>query len=105
MLEHLFYRTPLEGCFLREISIKSTCHPAYSGRRKGRGFSNISNSLKLMPRILPLLSKNSVPFSKEHSIIILTLTCDMAVLYGNDAFSVFVFSTKKRYSSSVYENP
>ena len=29
----------------------------------------------------------------------LTLASDMAVLYGNAAFSILVFSTKKRYSS------
>ena len=29
----------------------------------------------------------------------LTLASDMAVLYGNDVFSIFVLSTKKRYSS------
>ena len=29
----------------------------------------------------------------------LTLAPDKAVLYGNDAFSILVLSTKKRYSS------
>ena len=32
---------------------------------------------------------------------VLTLAFDMAVLYGNDAFSILVLSTKKRYFSSL----
>ena len=32
-------------------------------------------------------------------LFVLTLTSDMAVIYGNDAFSVLVLSTKKRCSS------
>ena len=32
-------------------------------------------------------------------LFVLTLVSDMAVLYGNDAFSILVRSTKKRYSS------
>ena len=32
-------------------------------------------------------------------LIVLTLASDMAVLYGNDAFSILVLSTKNRYSS------
>ena len=32
-------------------------------------------------------------------LFVLTLASDMTVLYGNDAFSILVLSTKKRYSS------
>ena len=32
-------------------------------------------------------------------LFVLTLTFDMALLYGNDVFSILVLSTKKRYSS------
>ena len=54
------------------------------------------------------LSKNKVvtgktPLSVAHFAVtilfVLTLASDMAVLYGNDAFSILVRSTKKRYSS------
>ena len=34
-----------------------------------------------------------------HILFALTLTSDMAVLYGNDALSMLVLSTKKWYSS------
>ena len=33
-------------------------------------------------------------------LFVLTLASDTAILYGNDAFSIFGLSTKKRYSSS-----
>ena len=32
---------------------------------------------------------------------VLAFDSDMALLYGNDAFSIFVLSTKKRYSSCL----
>ena len=34
-------------------------------------------------------------------LFVLTLVSDMAVLYGNHAFSIFMRSTKKWYSSSL----
>ena len=36
------------------------------------------------------------PFCSHHSFV-LTLDSDMAAFYGNDAFSILVPSTKKRY--------
>ena len=45
----------------------------------------------------------SVILCESHCVVtilfVLTLASDMAVLYGNDAFSILVRSTKKWYSS------
>ena len=38
------------------------------------------------------------PFCSHYSIVI-TMASDMAVLYGNDAYSILVLSSKKQYSS------
>ena len=41
------------------------------------------------------------PFCTHHFVLlfVLTMASDMAVLYGNDAFSILALSTIKRYSS------
>ena len=44
------------------------------------------------------------PFCAPHSICLLKLVSDMAVLYGNDAFSSLVLSTKKVYFSFFYKD-
>ena len=38
-------------------------------------------------------------FCTHYILFVLTMASDMTVVYGNDAFSILVLSTKKRYSS------
>ena len=79
-------------------------------RNMGIWVIGTSNQLFIrVPRMKQNFQKNKVvtaktpffvigPFCTHHSIC-LNMASDMAVLYGNDAFSISVLSTKKRYSS------
>ena len=64
-------------------------------------YKRLLNWNKIFKKIKQLLAKLRFLW-KVHFVltilIILTLVSDMAVLYGNDAFSILVLSTKKRYS-------
>ena len=57
------------------------------------------NSIYLNVLTLIKLGFLSVVFSGEDQFVRKYVTFDMIVLYGNDAFSILVLSTKNQYSS------
>ena len=63
-----------------------------------------NNSLKKVLKMKQNFRENKVATGKTSFFVliilfVLTLTFDMALLYGNDVFSILALSTKKRYSS------
>ena len=65
-------------------------------------FKKFLNWSKIFKKIKKLLAKLSSLWWVHFEVTILfllTLSSDMKVLYGNDAFSILVLSTKKEYSS------